>query len=364
MAHVIPLRIEIDTPSRTYPVLVGSGMLAGLRQCLDEAGCGSRRVVVSNPTVWGFWGRAFQEALPEVEPILVPDGERFKNLPSTSRVYDALLKGSADRSTGLLTFGGGVVCDLGGFAAATYMRGLALAHVPTTLLAQVDAAIGGKVGVNLPGGKNLVGAFHQPSVVLIDPALLATLPRREYRAGLYEVIKYGVACDGGLLERLRRDLGPLSRRDGDVLTSVIAECCRIKGAIVASDERETGARRVLNFGHTIGHALEAATRYRRLLHGESVAYGMIGACAIAAARGMISAAERADITGLVAQLGPLPPLNDLSAAAQLEFMRRDKKVHGGRLRFVLPRGIGSADVVSDVSEAELVRALGDLGLGE
>jgi 3-dehydroquinate synthase len=297
-------------------------------------------------------------------PIIVPDGERHKTPAGTSRIYDALLKGGADRSSALLTFGGGVIGDMGGFAAATYMRGIRLAHVPTTLLAQVDAAIGGKVGVNLPGGKNLVGAFYQPSVVIIDPGVLSTLPRREFRAGLYEVLKYGVACDGGLFEQVSCDLGPITRRDAAVLTPVIAACCRLKGAIVAADERETGGRRVLNFGHTVGHALEAATRYRRLLHGEAVAYGMLAASAIASARGMLPAGDRDMIAAVIAQLGPLPPVNDLSAAAQLEFMQRDKKVHEGRLHFVLPTGIGSCRIVNDVSEAELLRALRELGLGE
>jgi 3-dehydroquinate synthase len=354
MTHAPPLRIDVDTPSRTYPVLVGPGSLSALRDILDEVGCGTTRFVVSNQTVWGFCGGALRDVLPEAETILLPDGERFKTLPSTARIYDALLKASADRSAG----------DIGGFAAATYLRGLALAHVPTTLLAQVDAAIGGKVGVNLPGGKNLVGAFYQPSAVVIDPSLLATLPRREFRAGLYEVIKYGVACDAGLFGRLRSNLGPLSKRDAAVLTPVIADCCRIKSAIVARDERESGARRVLNFGHTVGHALEASTRYRRFLHGEAVAYGMLASCAIAAARGMLSASELTAIAGLVAQLGPLPPIGDLSAAAQLDYMRRDKKVREGRLHFVLPGAIGEAVVATDVSEDELVEALRNLGLAE
>jgi 3-dehydroquinate synthase len=220
------------------------------------------------------------------------------------------------------------------------------------------------VGLNLPGGKNLVGAFYQPSVVVIDPAMLSTLPRREFRAGLYEVIKYGVACDAELFDEVCREIGPLTRRDPGALTPIIAACCRVKGAIVAADERETGARRVLNFGHTVGHALEAATRYRRLLHGESVAYGMLAACAVAAARGVLKASDRRTVAGAIAQLGPLPPVNDLSAAAQVEFMRHDKKVHEGRLHFVLPAGIGAARVVTDVSEAELLRGLREVGLGE
>ena len=358
------LRIEIATPSRAYPVLIGTGALEDLRSGLDEAGVGPSPFVVSSPTVWGFWGEVLHEALPEVAPILVPDGERHKTPGGVSRIYDALVKGGADRSATLLTFGGGVIGDMGGFAAATYLRGIRLAHVPTTLLAQVDASVGGKVGVNLPGGKNLVGAFHQPSVVVIDPRVLSTLPRREFRAGLYEVIKYGVACDRALFEQVCRDLGPLTKRDAAALTPVIGACCRVKGAIVAADERETGARRVLNFGHTVGHALEAATKYRRLLHGEAVAYGMLAASGIAAARGVLAAVDRDAIAAVLAQLGPLPPVNDLSASAHLEFLRRDKKVEHGRLHFVLPAGIGASRVVTDVSEAELVRALRELGLNE
>jgi 3-dehydroquinate synthase len=358
------IRIEIAAPSRSYPVVVGAGTLEDICAALDEADFGPTRFVVSSPTVWGFWGDRFHDALPGASPAIVPDGERHKTLGGVSRIYDALLKGGADRAAALITFGGGVIGDMGGFAAATYMRGIRLAHVPTTLLGQVDAAIGGKVGVNLPGGKNLVGAFYQPSVVVIDPNLLSTLPRREFRAGLYEIVKYGVACDSVLFDRVSRDLGPLTKRDAAALTPVIAACCRIKGAVVAADEREAGARRVLNFGHTVGHALEAGTKYRRLLHGEAVAYGMLAACAIAAARGALAAADRDTIAAAIAQLGPLPPVNDLSASAQLEFMQHDKKVHNGRLHFVLPTGIGSSQIVTDVSELELLGALRDLGLCE
>jgi len=364
MMHTSPIRIEIAAPSRTYPVVVGAGSLEGLDAVLDDAGIGPSRFVVSSPTVWGFWGERFHDAQPGAAPIIVPDGERHKTLGGVNRIYDALLRAGADRSGAVLTFGGGVIGDMGGFAAATYLRGVHLAHVPTTLLAQVDAAIGGKVGVNLPGGKNLVGAFYQPSLVVIDPGVLSTLPRREFRAGLYEVIKYGVACDRALFEQVGRDLGPLTKRDETALAPVIAACCRVKGAIVAADERESAGRRVLNFGHTVGHALEAATRYRRLLHGEAVAYGMLAACGMAVARGVMAAADRDTVAGAIAQMGPLPPLNDLSAAAQLEFMHRDKKVHGGRLHFVLPTGIGASQIVTDVLEGELLRALRDLGLAE
>lgn len=359
-----PIRLDVQTPSRAYPVLIGAGLLASLAGALDEARCGTRRFIVSNPTVWGLWGGAMRDALPGAEAIMVPDGERFKTLPIAARIYDALLRANADRSVGIVTCGGGVVGDMGGFAAATYLRGIPLAHVPTTLLAQVDSSIGGKVGVNLPGGKNLVGAFHQPWAVIIDPAVLATLPRREFRAGLYEVIKCGFACNRDLFGRLQRDLGPVSKRDPATLTPVIADTCRTKATIVGNDERESGPRRVLNFGHTAGHALEAATRYRRFLHGEAVAYGMLLAADLAVARKLLAPADRDALARLVAQLGPLPSVRDLAASAVLEYIGRDKKVLEGRLHMVLPTAIGSATVVDDVTEEELTGALRAAGLTE
>ena len=359
-----PIRIDVATPSRSYPVLVGSGLLPQLRRALDEAGCGARRFLVSNQTVWRFWGDVVREALPDAEAVMVPDGERFKMLPTVARIYDTLQRAGADRSSVLITVGGGVVGDMGGFAAATYMRGITLVHVPTTLLAQVDASVGGKVGVNLTGGKNLVGAFYQPALVLTDPEVLRTLPRREFRAGIYEVIKYGVACSRALFERLQGGLGPISKRDVAMLIPVIADCCRIKAAIVGSDEREAGPRRLLNFGHTAGHALESLTRYQRFLHGEAVAYGMLVAAELAVGRAVMSADDRDALASLIAQLGPLPPLGDLSAPAMIEQMRRDKKVREGRLYMVLPAAIGTASIVEDVSDDELMRALTAVGFAE
>jgi 3-dehydroquinate synthase len=359
-----PLRIEVTTPSRSYPVLVGSGLLLQLRRALDEAGCGPRRFVVSNQTVWRFWGDAIRETVPDAEAVMVPDGERFKILPTVARIYDTLQRASADRSAVVITVGGGIVGDMGGFAAATYMRGVTLVHVPTTLLAQVDASIGGKVGVNLPAGKNLIGTFYQPALVLTDPQVLQTLPRREFRAGIYEIIKYGIVCSRDLFARLQVGLGPISKRDAATLTPVIADCCRIKADIVAGDEREAGPRRILNFGHSAGHALESLTRYRRFLHGEAVAYGMLVAAELAFARGLMSPGDRDAIASLIAQLGPLPPLGDLAAPAIVEHMQRDKKVLDGRLHMVLPTAIGEATIVNDVANDELTRALVGVGLAE
>ena len=252
-----------------------------------------RRIfIVSSPTVWRLHGTAISRALPGPECILIPDGERAKTLQTASRVYDALVTARADRGAGIVAIGGGVIGDTAGFAAATYLRGIAVAHVPTTLLAQVDSAVGGKVGVNHPLGKNLVGAFHQPQLVAIDPLVLTTLPRREFRAGLYEVVKYGMAFDAELFERVRTSTHAIFGRSPEVLSPIIATSCRIKAAVVQEDERERGRRRLLNFGHTAGHALEAITKYRRFRHGEAVALGMIIAADLAVARGALHADAR------------------------------------------------------------------------
>jgi 3-dehydroquinate synthase len=246
---------------------------------------------------------------------------------------------------------------MAGFAAATYMRGLGLIQVPTTLLAQVDSAIGGKVGVNHAQGKNLIGAFHPPAAVAIDPLLLATLPRREFRSGLYEVVKYGMIASRSLFDEVARGLPALFVRDPAALLPVIEQACRIKAAVVSADEREQGHRRILNFGHTVGHALEAVTRYRRFRHGEAVAYGMLAAAEIATARSLLPAAGRDALRNLIAMLGPLPPIGDLSTRQILEAIRHDKKHVGGRLHFVLTPSIGCAETATDVSPREIEAAL-------
>jgi 3-dehydroquinate synthase len=250
---------------------------------------------------------------------------------------------------------------MAGFAAATYLRGIGLAHVPTTLLAQVDASVGGKVGVNHPLGKNLIGAFYQPSLVVIDPAVLATLPRREFRSGLYEAIKYGVALSADVFARISRDMTAIFARNPEVLVSLVAECCRLKAAIVAADEREAGPRRVLNYGHTAGHAIEVITKYRRFRHGEAVAYGMLVAADLSVARGLLADDARQALVRLIGQLGPLPPIGDLSAGQIIETMGLDKKVVDGRLHFVLSPGIGTTTIADDVSEEELEAALRRVG---
>jgi 3-dehydroquinate synthase len=358
-----PIRIDVATPSRPYTIWVGEGVLRRLPALMDEAGINGRSFIVSTPPVWKHWGQTLREALPAVDPIPVPDGERFKTLAQVAEIYDALFRTGADRQSTVITVGGGVIGDMGGFAAASYLRGLKLVHVPTTLLAQVDSSVGGKVGVNLPGGKNLVGAFYQPWLVVTDPTVLTTLPRREFRAGLYEVIKYGMACSRTLFDTLLRDLSAVSRRSPDALTPVIADCCRIKADIVTRDERESGLREVLNFGHTAGHALESVTRYQRFLHGEAVAYGMMVATEIAASRGILAATAHAELNAIVAKLGPLPTVSDLYAKGIVDAMRSDKKVRDGRIRMILPTDVGATTTVDDVSDDELKKALGSCGVG-
>jgi 3-dehydroquinate synthase len=296
------------------------------------------------------------------QAALIPDGERAKSLATVARIYEALVKRRADRSAILVAFGGGVVGDVAGFAAATYLRGIRLVQVPTTLLAQVDSSVGGKVGVNLAAGKNLVGAFYPASLVACDPLVLASLPRREFRAGLYEVVKYGVIASRSLFDELQTAMPRLFARDLAVLVRVIAECCRIKGSVVEEDERESGPRRALNFGHTLGHALEAVTKYRRLRHGEAVGYGMLAAANLAVNRGTLPAADRDALAALVAQMGPLPSVSDLSATQVVEAVGRDKKVIAGHLHFVLPVGVGATTTVTDVTTDELIAAARGIGL--
>ena len=355
-----PAHIDVSTPSRHYTVALGAGILDTLSRVLDETGAPARRFVVSSPLVWRLHGQRFAAAA-SAEVILVPDGERSKQLATVSRVYEALIRANADRASTLVTFGGGVIGDLAGFAAATYLRGIALVHVPTTLLAQVDSAIGGKVGVNHALGKNLIGAFYQPLAVVVDPSVLDTLPRREFRAGLYEVIKYGMTSSPTLFQRLVSSRKAIFSRDPDVLAAIIGESCRIKAEVVSKDEKESGLRRILNFGHTAGHGLEAVTKYRRFRHGEAVAYGMLVAAQLAVARGALAPSDRQALADLIASLGPLPPVGDIPIDEVMEAMVHDKKVVAGRLHVVLPTAIGATAIVDDVSAQEMRNALDALG---
>jgi 3-dehydroquinate synthase len=355
-------RIEVPSSAGAYPVVIAPGALATLPQLLDQSAPGGQRLIVSSPLVWEFHHRAFRMLSAGKAPILVSDGERYKHLTTVGRVYEALIDHGADRSVVIIAVGGGVMGDLVGFAAATYLRGVRVVQVPTTLLAQVDSAIGGKVGVNHALGKNLIGAFHPPALVVADTDLLATLPRREFRSGLYEVIKYGIIANAPLLTRVSESLSALFARDAETLAAVVTESCRIKAAVVSADERESGLRRVLNFGHTVGHALEAVTKYRRYRHGEAVAYGMLAALALGVQRGVTSPDTQARAAQIIAKLGPLPPVADLSAKDIVSAIGRDKKVVDGTLHFVVATSLGNTIELTDVTAKELKTALQAIGV--
>ncbi len=353
--------LEVGSRNGRYGIHIAPGAAARAGGLLDDAGVPRRRFLVSNPTVWRCHEAAFAGLTAE-EPILIPDGERHKNLQTVGRIYDALVRAHADRGSAIVAIGGGVLGDTAGFAAATYLRGIPVVHIPTTLLAQVDSAVGGKAGVNHAQGKNLIGAFHPPALVVVDPMLLSTLPRREFRSGLYEVIKYGVISSRELFDRVATSLPALFKHDSEALMAIITESCRIKAAVVEQDERETGLRRTLNFGHTAGHALEAATKYKRFRHGEAVGYGMLVAAEIAVARGTFPADDRAALAGLIAKLGPLPAVADIPVAEALDAIALDKKVVAGQLHYVLPRRIGECEIVADVTKDEIAAALRTIGM--
>jgi 3-dehydroquinate synthase len=357
-----PIRLEVKSAQTTYPVVIGTGVLARLGTLLAAEGLDRDLHVVSCPPVWRKHGRRLRALVAERPVALIPDGERAKTLSTVERIYNGLIKARIDRGGVLIAVGGGVTGDVAGFAAATYLRGIRFVQVPTTLLAQVDSAIGGKVGVNLKTGKNLVGAFHPPALVVCDPDVLGSLPAREFRAGLYEVIKYGVIASRELFDRVDRDLPAILKRDPTVLTPLIAECCRIKAAVVGADERETGLRRTLNFGHTIGHALESATSYRRFRHGEAIGFGMVAAARLSVSRGTLSAEDAGRLARLIDRLGARPSVKDLRVKDALAAIGRDKKVVAGRLHFVLADGLGSTRIATDVTTEELASAMRDLGM--
>src|SRR5215212_405100 len=355
-------RIDVSAGTNRYPIYIEHGLTAHLGRLLEQSKSPARQFFVSSPLVWKLHGKAIAKAVPRTEPILLPDGERHKQLVTVSRAYESLIKLEADRGSGIVAVGGGVIGDMAGFIASSYLRGIGLIQVPTTLLAQVDSSIGGKVGVNHPLGKNLIGAFYQPSLVVIDPAMLETLPRREFRAGLYEVTKYGMTSSRDLFDRIDRDIDAIFARKGDALLPVIAESCQIKASVVSLDEKEAGPRRMLNFGHTAGHALESVTKYKSFRHGEAIAYGMLVAAEIGLARGLMPEADRHALGAIIMKLGPLPPVGDLSTKEVLAAAKHDKKIVSGTLHYVLCTGIGSWITAQDVTEDELGKALKKIGL--
>ncbi len=356
-------RITVRTGSHDYEALVERGALENAAVHLRPFLSKRKLFVVTTAPVWAQQGVRLERGLAG-EPFLrltMPDGEEHKRLATVEKLASQMLESGADRGSLLAAFGGGVVNDVAGFLGAIYMRGVSVIQIPTTLLAQVDAAIGGKTGVNLEGGKNLIGAFHQPELVLIDPDALATLPDREYRAGLYEVIKCAIIASRSLFQLLAERREEVLRRSPPVVEELIHESVRIKADVVSADEKEGDLRRILNFGHTLGHALEAETGYRRLLHGEAVAFGMRAAAWLAARTGLLANGDYGSIEQLLDSYGPIPRVDGISAERLLARLGADKKTVGGQVHFVLPERIGSARVVAGIDPA-LVREAAERAL--
>jgi 3-dehydroquinate synthase len=337
---------RIPSAHGPYAVHCAPRLLARSGSLVARLGATTGVFVLSSPRVWNHWGRPLVQSLRgrhRVTAMLFDDRESAKDLATIEQIARQLVHAGADRGATIIALGGGVVGDVAGFAASSYLRGVRLVHVPTTLVAQVDSSIGGKTGVNLAEGKNLVGAFYPPKLVISDPQTLLTLPHREYRSGLYEVIKYGIIADAELFEFLERRMLALLRRDAAALAWVIARCIRVKAEVVAKDEREGGLRHILNFGHTLGHALEAATGYRRFLHGEAIAWGMFAATLFGLATGRLREFEATRMIRLVASVGPLPSLAGIRPPQLRPILAGDKKARSGRVLWVLPRRIGKVE---------------------
>ena len=358
------IRIPVKTASRSYEAVIEHGVLASAGDILAKLlGKACPLFVVTVPPIRRSWGKSLLRSLTAAgfSPQIVEmrDGERFKRLSTVETLAEELVKLGADRRAVVLAFGGGVVGDVAGMVASIYMRGVKLIQVPTTVQAQLDAAIGGKTGVNLRVGKNLLGTFFQPQLVLIDPAVLTSLPDREFRAGMYEAVKCGVIGNEELFARLENASIKALRKDREFLTWVIAESVRLKAHVVSADEKEGDLRRVLNFGHTIGHVLEAATAYRKFLHGEAVAWGMIAAAKISTEIGLCDKDVYERIRTATLSWGPLPNVTVQSGKA-LPLLQADKKTESGHVHFVLPKEIGKVEIVNNVPEHAITAALAEI----
>ena len=360
--------ITVTTPQATYDVTIASGLLRTLFPRLRKLNSGKtpKTFVVTSPNIWALWHKSFLASFPtnsDAQPtvLFLPAGERHKRLVQVESLAQQLALAGADRDSILLAFGGGVIGDLTGFLAAIYMRGIRYVGIPTTILAQVDSSLGGKTGVNLLAGKNLIGAFHHPLAVLSDIDLLTTLPAAELRSGLQEAIKAGIIYDARLFRYMEQNADEVLTSNPEALTRVIASSVRVKADVVSQDEKESGLRMILNFGHTIGHAIEAATNYRKLLHGEAVAWGSIAALHLSLNRGRITHEEFARMANLILRYGPIPPFKiaatpQAAATKLVALTAGDKKRRSGRRAFVLATAIGSTEIVHDVTDAELTTA--------
>jgi 3-dehydroquinate synthase len=352
--------IRVTTPAATYDVTIAPGLLRTLYPRLRKltASKSPRTFVITSPEIWALWQKPFLASFPaDAKPtaIFLPPGESHKRLATVESLAQQLALAGADRDSLLLAFGGGVIGDVTGFLAAIYMRGIRYVGLPSTLLAQVDSSLGGKTGVNLLAGKNLIGSFHHPLAVLTDIDLLRTLPPAELRSGLQEAIKAGIIRDAKLFRYLEQNADKILAADPAALTHVVTASVKVKAEVVSKDEKESGLRMILNFGHTIGHAIEAATGYRKLLHGEAIAWGSIAALHVSLARRRITQKEFDRMAALILRYGPVPPFK-APAEKLVALTSGDKKVRSGRRAFVLTTGIGTTDIAYDVTDAELLTA--------
>jgi 3-dehydroquinate synthase len=355
-------RVAVRLGERSYDIVIGAGILPGLGEAMQGFAFSPRVPVLSNPTVLGLYGdrviKSLQQSGFEAFPLLIPDGEEYKDYFWAHHALTELLRRKLDRNSCIVSLGGGVIGDLTGFVASLYMRGISFVQVPTTLLAQVDSSVGGKTGVNHLLGKNMIGTFYQPRLVWVDTETLRTLPSRELRSGMAEVIKYGMIWDKDLFHTLQAHRESLLALENSVLATVVTRSCRIKAEVVSRDEREAGLRAVLNFGHTIGHAVETETGYSRFLHGEAVAMGMRHEAEISLLLGLIGSGEVSELRTLVEAYGlPCSVPGDLSAERLIGHMKIDKKVLEGRMRFVLPETIGRVRVEPGIGSDVIRRAL-------
>jgi len=351
------LRVELG--ERSYVIAIGSGTLGGIGGAVRELGGVSPRIaLISNPTVFGLYGKAVESSLTEAgfetSTIIVPDGEEYKGLLWVEKIYGELLRLKLDRRSVVVALGGGVIGDMAGFAASTYMRGIRFVQVPTTLLAQVDSSVGGKTGVNHPLGKNMIGTFWQPSLVWMDMDVLRTLPERELRAGMSEVLKYGVIWDRDFFDFLSEAKGDMLSLDAGALARIVRRSCEIKAEVVSKDEREGGLRAILNYGHTIGHAIETLTGYTRYLHGEAVAMGMYLEALLSERLGIMDRGGSVEVRAIIDAYGlPYALPEGLDAEAMIGAMAVDKKTVGGQLRFILPEEPGKVRVNEPVGADDL-----------
>jgi 3-dehydroquinate synthase len=355
-------KIRVELGERSYDISIGNNILDGIGDALKSLNLSPKVAVVSNPTVLELYGgsvsNSIREAGFDLLTVTIPDGEEYKDLIWLQHIYDELLSHKLDRSSALIALGGGVIGDMTGFAASTYMRGIAYIQVPTTLLAQVDSSVGGKTGVNHKLGKNMIGTFWQPRLVWVDIEALRTLPRRELLAGLAEVIKYGVIYDRELFDFLADNKERILGLDSEALTHVVQRSCEIKAEVVAKDEREAGLRAILNYGHTIGHAIETVTEYKRFLHGEAVAIGMYLEARLSRMLNLIDEGQVSQIKEVIDSYGlPSEKPANISAHSIFLSMQLDKKAVAGELKFILPEKIGSVRIYKGVSEEMLREVL-------